>query len=103
MHLYEVNESSFIFLALYIDGILLVTIDMDLLIKTKSMLCNSFNMKDLGDASFILSIKYSLRWANYVLQVSQRAYIYRIMKKFYRHTYFSISVLVAKGDKPIRT
>ena len=42
---------------LYIDDILLVTNDIDLLAETKKMLCNHFDMKDLGDASFFLGIK----------------------------------------------
>ena len=45
------------FLVLYVDDILLATNDTDLLAKTKQMLCNHFDMKDLGEASFVLGIK----------------------------------------------
>ena len=53
----KVGGSSFIFLVLYVDDILLATNDTDLLAKTKHMLCNHFDMKDLGEASFVLGIK----------------------------------------------
>ena len=53
----KVNWSIFMFLVLYVDDILLATNDTDLLAKTKKMLCNYFDMKDLGEASFVLSIK----------------------------------------------
>ena len=48
----KVNGSSFIFLVLYVDDILLATNDTDLMAKTKLMLCNHFDMKDLDEASF---------------------------------------------------
>ena len=53
----KVNGSSFIFLVLYVDDILLAANETILLAETKQMLCNHFDMKDLGDASFVLGIK----------------------------------------------
>ena len=44
------------FLALYIDDIMLATDDICLLHDTKIFLSNLFEMKDLGDASFVLGI-----------------------------------------------
>ena len=52
----KVSGSSFIFLVLYIDDILLATNDIDLLPETKQM-CNHFDMKDLDESSFVFSIK----------------------------------------------
>ena len=53
----KVNGSCFIFLVLYVDDILLAANETILLVETKQMLCNNFDMKDLGDASFVLGIK----------------------------------------------
>ena len=44
------------FLVLYIDDILLATDDICLLHDTKRFLSNLSEMKDLGDASFVLGI-----------------------------------------------
>ena len=78
----KVNESSFIFLVLYVDDILLATNDTYLLAETKQMLCNHFDMKDLGGTSFVLGIKIVRHMTNHMLQLSQRAYIDRIFKRF---------------------
>ena len=49
----------------------------DLLIKTKHMLSTHFDMKDLGEASYVLGIKILRDKANGVLKLSQRTYIER--------------------------
>jgi hypothetical protein len=47
----------FIFLILYIDDILLTSSDVSLLLEIKRFLSLNFDMKDLGEASFILGIE----------------------------------------------
>jgi hypothetical protein len=37
-----------------VDGILLVNSDVSLLLETKRFLSSNFDMKDLGEASFVL-------------------------------------------------
>ena len=44
-------------LVLYVDDILLVNNDTDLLVKTKQLLFSQFDMKDLGEASYVLGIQ----------------------------------------------
>ena len=46
------KNGKFIFLVLYVDDILLASSDVSLLLETKK-----FDMKDLGEASFVLGIK----------------------------------------------
>jgi hypothetical protein len=48
---------KFIFLILYVDDILLASSDVRLLLETKSFLSSNFDMKDLGEASFVLGIE----------------------------------------------
>ena len=52
----KVSGSSYIFLVLYVDDILLTSNDFDLLNETKSFLFDHFNMKDLGETSYVLGI-----------------------------------------------
>ena len=52
----KVNGSKYIFLVLYVDEILLAANDNDLLVETKKLLFSHFDMKDLGEASYVLDI-----------------------------------------------
>ena len=49
--------SKHIFLVLYVDDILLATNDTGILYQTKKFLSKNFEMKDLGEASFVLGIQ----------------------------------------------
>ena len=51
------KNGKFIFHILYVDEILLANNDVDLLLETKKFLSSKFDIKDLGEASFILGIK----------------------------------------------
>jgi hypothetical protein len=51
------KNGKFIFLILYADDILLASSDVNLLLETKKFLCFNFDMKDLGEASFVLGIE----------------------------------------------
>ena len=53
----KVSGSKFIFMILYVDDILLVSSDVNLLNDTKLLLSTNFDMKDLGEASFVLGIE----------------------------------------------
>ncbi|RVW68505.1 Retrovirus-related Pol polyprotein from transposon TNT 1-94 [Vitis vinifera] len=77
----RVNGSSYIFLVLYVDDILLTSNDSNLLIETKHILSTHFDMKDLGEASYVLGIKILRDGANGVLKLSQRTYIEKILKE----------------------
>ena len=51
------SGSAVVFLILYVDDILLVRNDIPMLQSVKTSLNNSFSMKDLGEATYILGIK----------------------------------------------
>ena len=53
----KVSERKFIFLILYVGDILLASSDLGLLHETKQMLSKNFDMKDLGEVSFVLGIE----------------------------------------------
>jgi hypothetical protein len=51
------RSRKFIFLILYVDDILLASSDVSVLLETKRFLSSNFDMKDLGEASFVLEIE----------------------------------------------
>jgi hypothetical protein len=53
----KARGSSVVFLILYVDDILLIGNDILMLEAAKTSLKNSFSMKDLGEAAYILGIK----------------------------------------------
>ncbi|KAL6335669.1 hypothetical protein AAG906_032854 [Vitis piasezkii] len=95
----KVNGSKYIFMVLYIDDILLASSDANLLNDTKRILSANFNMKDLGEASFVLGIEIYRDRSRNLLGPSQRAYINRVLKKFNWQTCKAGDVPVVKGDK----
>ena len=52
----KVSRSSFIFLVLYVDDILLTSNDTDWLFETKQLLFSHFDMKDLGETLYVLGM-----------------------------------------------
>ncbi|WJZ87404.1 hypothetical protein VitviT2T_006786 [Vitis vinifera] len=67
------------------------------------MLSTHFDMKDLGEASYVLGIKILRDRANEVLKLSQRTYIEKILKRFNMHNCSSTRAPVVKGDKFSKT
>ena len=51
------EENAVVFLVLYVDDILLIGNDIGVLSTVKVWLASTFDMKDLGEASYILGIK----------------------------------------------
>lgn len=54
---HKISKSKFILLVLYVNDILLTNNDLNLLHETKRFLSKNFDIKDLGNASFVLSIQ----------------------------------------------
>jgi len=53
----KVKGGKLIILVLYVDDILLTCNDKNMLHETKNFLSSNFDMKDLGDASYVLGIE----------------------------------------------
>jgi hypothetical protein len=68
-----------------VDDILLASSDTSLLLETKRFLSSNFDMKDLGEASFVLGIEIHRDRRKGVLGLSQKAYIEKVLKKFSMH------------------
>jgi hypothetical protein len=93
------KNRKFIFLVLYVDDILLASSDVHLLLETKSFLSSHFNMKDLGEASYVLGIEIYHDRRNVVLGISQKSYIEKVLKKFNMHKCNIMPTPIVKGVK----
>ena len=76
------SDGEFIILLLYVDDMLIIGRDIDKIDKLKKELSKSFEMKDLGPASQILSIKIFQDRTNVKLWLSQESYIEKVLNKF---------------------
>ncbi|KAJ9545928.1 hypothetical protein OSB04_025635 [Centaurea solstitialis] len=70
------------FLVLYVDDILLIGNDVPTLQSVMSWLSKCFQMKDLGEAAYILGIKIYRNRSKRLIGLSQSTYIDKILKKF---------------------
>jgi hypothetical protein len=65
------KNRKFIFLILYVDDILLVSSDVNLLLETKRFLCSNYDMKHLSKALFVLGIEINRDRRKGVLGLSE--------------------------------
>ena len=90
---------NFIFLILYVDDILLASTNLDLLEQTKSFLSKKFDMKDLGEAKYVLGIEIKRDRSRFLLGLSQQSYINTVLKRFDMQDCTAGAVPMSKGDK----
>jgi hypothetical protein len=83
--------NHFIYAVLYVDDMLLVGNNMDVIKEVKSHLSSKFDMKDLGVANFILEMEIKRDHANKKLWLNQRKYVETILHRFNMH-----------GSKPVK-
>ncbi|KAM1125891.1 hypothetical protein ACFX2B_040641 [Malus domestica] len=96
---YMVSESKFIFLILYVDDILLASSDLGLLHETKQFLSENFEMKDMGEAAYVIGIEIFRDRSRGVLGLSQKAYIERVLERSGMEKCSSSVAPIQKGDK----
>ena len=72
----------FIYVVLYVDDMLLVGNNMDVIKEVKMQLSSKFDMKDLGAASLILGMEIKRNHADRKLWLNQRKYIETILHMF---------------------
>ncbi|KAK9074591.1 hypothetical protein SSX86_007189 [Deinandra increscens subsp. villosa] len=78
----KMSGSNFVILVLYVDDILLASNNLDLLHESKRLLSHHFDMKDLGEASYVIGIEIHRDRANGTLGLSQKAYIDRVITRY---------------------
>ncbi|KAK4848667.1 hypothetical protein QYF36_015851 [Acer negundo] len=78
----RIKGDKLVFLILYVDDILLIGNDVGVLTSVKEWLAKQFDMKDLGEASFILGIQVIRDRKNRTIALSQASYIDKILSRF---------------------
>ena len=66
-------------MVLYVDGILLIGNDVETLSIVKKWLAEQFQIKDLGEASYILGIQIIRDRKNKLLALSQASYSDKVL------------------------
>ncbi|XP_070034403.1 uncharacterized protein [Nicotiana tomentosiformis] len=95
----NISGRKYIFLVLYVDDILLASSDLGLLHETKYFLIENFEMKDMGEDSDVIGIEIHRDKSQRLLGLSQRAYIERILERFWMKNCSPIAAHIIKGDK----
>ena len=54
---YKSEENSHVIISLYVDDLLIFGSNLHIIVETKNMLSSYFDMKDLGEANYILGMK----------------------------------------------
>ena len=69
-----------VIISLYVDAMLIFGSNMHVINETKNMLKNHFDMKDLGEANFILGMK--IIKTRYGIFLNQSHYVEKILRKY---------------------
>jgi hypothetical protein len=77
---FKEEGGCFIYVALYVDGMLLIRNDMDAIKEVKKQLSSKFDMKDLGAANFIMGMENKRDQAARKLWLNQKKYIEKVLK-----------------------
>jgi hypothetical protein len=91
--------NHFIYVVLYVDDMLLVGNNMDVIKEVKSQLSSKFDMKDLGAANFIMGMEIKRDHANRKLWLNQRKYVETILQRFNMHGSKPVKVPIPIGVK----
>ncbi|KAL4333668.1 hypothetical protein GQ457_07G003260 [Hibiscus cannabinus] len=95
----KVSGSKICFLILYMDDILLATNDRGMLHEVKQFLSKNFDMKDMGDASYVIGIKIHRDRHKGILGLSQETYINKVLERFRMKDCSPSVAPIMKGDK----
>ena len=95
----KISGRKFILLVLYVDDILIAANDLCILRETKDFLSENFEMKDMGEASYVIGIEIFRKRSEGIIGLSQKAYINKILEKFNMSKCSPGVVPIQKGDK----
>jgi len=93
----KVSGSKFVILVLYVDNILLAANDISLLHDVKKYLSKNFEMKDMGEASYVIGIEIFRDRKQGLLGLSQQGYINKVLERFRMDKCSSGIVPIQKG------
>jgi len=82
---------------LYVNDILLAGNNMGMIQTTKKYLSFIFEMKDMGEARYVLGVEVSKNCSKKFLGLHQEAYINKTLEHFWMHYSKPMDTLVEKG------
>ena len=91
-------DDKFAILSLYVDDILIATNDKEFMLTIKSWLSTNFDMKDMGEADYILGVKIKRDHSKKLLTLSQENYIKKILERFHMSSCKPVDTPVSKGE-----
>jgi hypothetical protein len=94
-----IKGGKFVIVRLYVDDILLASNDKQMLHETKRFQSSHFDMKDLGEASYVVGIEIHHDRTEGVLGFSQKAYIDKMLKRYEKQNSKPTPTLIAKGGE----
>ena len=95
----KVSGSKICFLVLYVDDILLATNDKGLLYEVKQLLSKNFDMKSMGEESYVIDIKIHRERSRGILGLSQETYINKVLDGFNMKNCSSSVAPILKGER----
>ena len=96
---FKIVGGNFALLSLYVDDILIASNHEGTLMEVKSWLSSTFDMKDLGESSYVLGVEIHRDRKRQVLGLSQKAYLKTILKRFSMEDCKPANVPTIKGTK----
>ena len=93
------SGSDFIILSLYVDNIFIASNHVESICEVKDFLKSQFEMKDLGETSYVLGIQIIRDRKSRILQLSQEQYIDKILIRFYIDSSNPIDTPIHKQTK----
>ena len=96
---HKISGSKIIFLVLYVDDILLASSDLGLLHEVKRFLSQQFDMKDMGEATYVIGIKIQRDISQGMLGLSQETYINKVLERFRMKDCSPSVAPIVKSDK----
>lgn len=94
----KTSGKGFVILSLYVDDILLAGNNETLIRSTKGWLSTNFEMKDMGEASYVLGVKITRDRPKRLLALSQETYIKKILERFHMTDCKPVDIPVAVGE-----
>jgi hypothetical protein len=99
---YSMEEGDYlIYVALYVNDMLLVKNNMDVKKEVKKQLSSKFDMKDIVATIFIMGMEIKVYWIVRNIWLNQRKYIETILKRFNMQYCKPIKVLIPVGEKKL--
>ena len=96
------SGNKFVILVLYVDDILLATNDIAMLHDVKKYLSNNFEIKDIGETSYVIGIEIFRDRSQELLGLFQKGYINKVLEIFRIEKYFTGLFQYKKGTSLVK-